>query len=113
MAAHHPNSDAQSNDQSRNAEHHRNPAAVCSALFHAGVEQHNHEHKQHHDRAGINDDLHRSDKFGPQQQINHRQRSHHNNQRQCAVDRVLLRQEVDCTSDTDRREDEEREPDAT
>ena len=65
------------------------------------------EDEQHHHRAGIDDDLHRGDEFGAQQQIDQRQRSHHHDQRQRAVDGMLLHQEVDRTSYTQRREDEE------
>ncbi len=81
--------------------------ACGSALFLARVQQHDDEDEQHHHRAGINDDLHGGDELGAQQQINQRQRAHHHDQRQRAVDGVLLHQEVDRPSDAQRRENEE------
>jgi hypothetical protein len=53
---------------SRNADQGGDPAAF-GALFFAGVQQHDGDHKQHHDRAGIDDDLHGGHKFRAQQKI--------------------------------------------
>ncbi len=107
-AAHHPNADDQSEDQRRNAEHGRHAAAVSCPLLNSGVEQHDDEDEQHHDRTGINDDLHGGDKLRPQQQVNHGERSHHHNQRQRAVDGMLLREQVNGAAHAHRRENKEK-----
>ena len=59
---------------------------------------------KHHDRAGINDDLHGGDELRAQQQIFARQRGHHRDQRQRAVDGMGLRQQVDRSRHADRPE---------
>ena len=101
-------SDAQSDNQRRDAKHDRHFAALRKPLFRAGVQQHDHEDKQHHHRASINNDLHCRDELRAQQQIDERQRAHHHDERERAVDRVLLHQEVDRPSHTQRRENEEK-----
>ena len=60
--------------------------------------------KQHHDRAGIDNHLHRSDKLRAQQQVFAGQRRHHRNQRQRAVDGMPLRQQVDRPAHANRPE---------
>ncbi len=47
------------------------------------AEQHDHEQEQHHDRAGVDDDLHREQERRVQQQVHHREAEevHHEEQR--------------------------------
>src|SRR5580693_7983021 len=59
--------------------------AEVSAFFDACIEQHDYEDEQHHDRAGVDDNLHRSDKLRAEQQIEHGERNHDQNQRERAV----------------------------
>ena len=104
----HRRSNAESDNQRRNAQDHRHPAALAQALFCAGIQQHDDEDEQHHDRPRIDDDLYGGDELRSQQQIKQRQRAHHDDERERAVDRVLLHQEVDRPSYAQRREDEEK-----
>ncbi len=88
-------SDESATDQHRgNAEPSRNSAALGALLF-TGVEQHDHENKEHHDRAGVNDHLHRGNEFRAQQKIFDRKGSHHRDQRKRTVDGMALYQQVD------------------
>ena len=64
------------------------------AGFRAGVQQHDDEDEQHHDRAGINDHLRGRDELRAQQQIQHRQRAHHADQRERARDRMRLHHQL-------------------
>src|SRR5208283_156174 len=106
-AGDHPNANAQTDDQARHAQHRGDPAAVRCPLLDSRVEQHDHENEQHHYRAGINDDLHGGDELSAQQQVDHRERSHHHDQRQRAVDGVFLHKQVNGTAHAHRREDKE------
>ena len=55
--------DQHSADQhSGNADQDRDPAAF-GTLFFAGVQQHDGNYEQNHDRAGVDDHLHSSNKF--------------------------------------------------
>ena len=105
--ADHPDGNAQSNNEPRDTQHHGDTAGMFGALFHPGVQQHDDKDEQHHHRAGIDNDLHGGHEFRAQQQVQQGQRTHHHNQRQGAVDGVLLHQQVDRPTYTQRREDEE------
>src|ERR1700733_4694080 len=72
---------------------------VCSAtpvraLFLPGIEQHDDESKEHHDCAGIDDDLGGSQKFCAEQEEEHSERTHDHDQREGAIDRMALQQQV-------------------
>ena len=67
------------------------------ALFFAGVQQHDDEDEQHHDGAGVHDDLHGGDELRAQQQVQYRERAHHHDQRQRAVDGMPLQQQIQCS----------------
>ena len=82
-------------------------AAAVGALFLPGIEQHDDEGKQHHDGAGIDDDLGGGQKLGAQQQVEHGQRAHHHDQRERAVDGVALEQEVQCSRHTEAAKNDE------
>ena len=82
------------------------PAAV-GALFLAGIEQHDDEGEEHHDGAGVDDDLGGGEELGAEQQVEHRQRTHHDDQRERAVDRVALEKEVQGSRHAKTAEDEE------
>src|ERR1700678_113767 len=97
-------SDPQSDDQRRYSERCSNPAGMRQSLFFAGIQQHDDEDEQHHDGTGVDDYLHRGDEFGAQEQINDRQRTHHHDQRQRAVDGVLLHQQVNGARHAQNRE---------
>ena len=90
---------------SGNAEQGRNAAALGVLLF-AGIQQHDGNHKQNHDRAGVDDHLHGGHKFRAQQKILGSQRGHHHDQRQRAVDGMALHQQVDRPRHADRSEKE-------
>ena len=81
-------------------------AAAERAFFAASVEQHDDKGEKHHDRAGIDDDLRGSKELCAEQEIEHRQRSHHDNQRQGAVDGMCLEQEIDgpCEAESGKNE---------
>ena len=82
-------------------------AAVC-ALFFSGIEQHDDEGKEHHDCTGIDDDLGGSQKFGAEQQVEHGERAHDHDQREGAIDRMALQQQVQgCCYAKAAEEDEE------
>ncbi len=70
-------------------------AAAQGALFTACVQQHHDKREQHHDRAGIDDDLRGGQKLRAKQQIKHGQRGHHHDQREGAVDGMALEQQID------------------
>src|ERR1700679_540939 len=68
--------------------------ATVGTFFRPGVEQHDDEGKQNHDSAGIDDHLGGSQELRTEQEVEHGQRAHHHNQREGAVDRVALEEEV-------------------
>src|SRR6185437_8855028 len=92
-------------DEAGNAEENGYTTAAC-VLFHAGVQQHDDEDEEHHHRAGIDDDLHSRHEFRAEQQEQQRQCAHYDNQRQRAVNRMALQQEVQSSRDTDHTEDD-------
>src|SRR5208282_412076 len=61
-------------DQSGDADVLGHPAAP-GPFFFAGVEQHDDEDEQHHDGAGVDDDLDDGDEFGAEQQVDEGQRA--------------------------------------
>ena len=69
-----PSADQQLPQSFRERRQHRHAAAL-GALFFAGIQQHDDEDEQHHDRAGVHDHLHRRHKLRAQQQVFDRQRS--------------------------------------
>src|SRR5215470_6362511 len=106
LAHHDPAHHAGQHQDSGNA-HQQGDAAAPRPLFHPGVQQHDDEHEQHHDGPGVNDHLDSRDKLGAQKQVDQRQRRHHHHQRECAVDRVTLRQQVDGPCHANHSEDDE------
>ena len=65
------------------------------ALFLASVQKHDHEDEQHHDRAAVHNDLHGRDKFRAHEQVEARECHHHDDERERAVNRVLLQNQAD------------------
>src|SRR5205823_8620225 len=104
---HDPNNDAGQQKYS-GSPHPQSDAATLASLIDPGIKQHNHEHKQHHDRAGIDDDLNGSQELRPQQQVDKRQRAHDHHQRQGAVDRVALGKQVDSSCYAENAKDEKK-----
>ena len=51
--------------------------------------------KEHHDRAGVDDDLRGGEELCAERPVQHRQRHHHDHQRKRRVDRVVLQQQVE------------------
>ena len=88
-----PRNQHTANQHAGNSKQHRHPAAFA-AVFYAGVQKHDHEDEQHHDRSGIDNHLHRRHKLRAQQQIFHRERAHDHDQRQRAVDGMPLHQQI-------------------
>src|SRR5271170_2555510 len=81
--------------------------AVVGAFFDAGVEQHDHEDEEHHDGAGINDDLNCGDYFGAEQEVEHGERDHDENERQRAVNRLAREDKRDRAQHGEERANEE------
>src|SRR5229473_5591925 len=77
------------------------------ALFDAGIEQHDDEDEQHHDGAAIDDDLHRGHKFRAHQQVETGERDHNHDERERAVNRMALEDQVNCADDAHGREHKE------
>ena len=59
--------------------------------------------------AGIDNHLRGGEEFGTEQQIKHRQRTHHHDQRKRAVDGMGLQEQVQGTRYAESAEDEEEE----
>src|SRR5216683_2297929 len=85
-------------DSERNAGEARELREI-GALFDSGIEQHDDKDKQHHDGAAVDDDLHRGHEFRAHQQIESRQRDHDHDERECAVNRMALKDQANCTDD--------------
>ena len=77
------------------------------ALFLACIQQHDHEDKQHHNGAGVHDHLRSSQELRPKRPVQHRQRHHHDDQRERAVDRVPLKQQVQSSCHREQPKDNE------
>src|SRR5215470_18372176 len=77
------------------------------ALFLAGVQEHDDENEQHHDRAAVNDDLNSRHEFGAHEQVQAGQSDHHHDQGQRTVDRMPLQDQADGADDRECGEDEE------
>src|SRR5262249_3748055 len=75
------------------------------AFLFASVKKHDNEDEEHHDGAAIDYDLHGGDELGAHQQVKSGESDHHDNERQSAVNRVLLQNEADRADYGKRRED--------
>ncbi len=84
-------------------------AAAEGALFAAGVEQHDDEDEQHHDRAGVDDDLGDGEKLRAEQQVEDGQRGHDHDQRKGAVNGMGLHQEIDGSREAESGKKEEQD----
>src|SRR6266852_8236550 len=69
------------------------------ALFDARIEQHDDEYEEHHDRAAVDDDLHSGHELSAHQQIKSSKRDHDHDERECAVNRMALKDQANCTDD--------------
>src|SRR5262249_8972153 len=77
--------------------------------FFAGVQEHDDEDEEHHNGAAVNDDLDRRDEFRAHQQVETGKANHDHDQRERAVDRMLLQNEADRADDRQRRKYEKDE----
>src|SRR5262245_48922176 len=77
------------------------------ALFFAGVQKHDDEDEKHHDRAAIDDDLHRGHELCAHQQVEPGERDHHDDERECAMNGMLLQDQADCADYGERSEKKE------
>ena len=68
------------------------------------VQQHHDEQEEHHDRAGVDDDLHDRDERRVEQHVEAGQRAERRDQQQHAVDRVALRDDEQRGADRERAE---------
>jgi hypothetical protein len=68
------------------------------------AEQHDHEQEQHHDRAGVHDDLHREQERGVEHQVHHRDAPEVHDEEQRGVDDAPGDEHPDRRGDGDRRE---------
>ena len=76
-------------------------------LFYAYVQEHDYEGEEDHDGAGVDDDLGGGEELRAEEEIEDGKRTHDHDQREGAVDRVSLEQEVDRSRQTECREDQE------
>ena len=68
------------------------------------VQQHDDEEEQHHDRAGVDDDLNDRDERRVEQDVQTGERAERGDEQQHAVDRIALRDDEQRRHDRDRRE---------
>jgi len=80
---------------------------AAGALLFAGIQQHDDEGEQHHDGARVDDDLRGGEELGSEQQIEDGQRGHDDDQRERAVDRMPLQQQIQRAGDAQCSEDKE------
>ena len=84
-------------------------AAAQSALFAAGVEQHDDEGEEDHDSAGVDDDLGDGEELRAEQEVEHGERGHDHDQREGAVDGMGLQQEIDGSSEAESGKEEKQD----
>src|SRR5581483_7512229 len=89
---------------------HNCDATAARPLLFSGVQEHDGEDEQHHNRARIDDHLDGCDELGSEQQVLDRQRRQYGNQRQGTVDRMPLGEEVYRPSYADGSEHYENHP---
>ena len=73
-------------------------------LFARRVQQHDDEQEEHHDRAGIDDDLNDRDERRIEQHVQAREPDERSDQQQHAVDGIRLHDDEQRRADGDRRE---------
>ena len=81
-------------------------AAAQSPFFASRVEQHDHKGEEHHDGAGVDDNLRSGQELSAKQEVKHGQRSHDHNQREGTADGMALKQEVDGSSKAESGKDD-------
>ena len=84
-------------------------AAAEGALFAAGIEQHDHEGEEHHDGAGVDDDLSDGEELRAEEQVEDGEGSHDDDEREGAVDGMGLQQEIDGSSEAESGKKEEQD----
>ena len=75
--------------------------AQCLGQRLRGVDpdEHQDEQKQHHDRAGVDDDLHYTEKQGPLGHVEGSENDHGGREEQCRVDGLRAHHHTQCTDD--------------
>src|SRR3984957_12296066 len=86
--------DSEESDDGREADARCGEAAE-GALFAAGVEEHDDEDEQHHDRAGVDDDLGDGEELRAEKQVEDGEGGHNDDERERAVNGMGLHQEID------------------
>ena len=74
------------------------------------ADEHQHEQEQHHDRAGVDDDLHDAEERRVLGDVEHRQRDHRHRQEHRRVHRLAARHHAERADHRDGAEDPERAP---
>jgi hypothetical protein len=75
------------------------------------VQVHDHEQEQHHDRAGVDDDLHHPDELGAEQQVEAGQRAEREHEEQGTRHRIAVQDDHQARADQDGREHREQRRD--
>src|SRR5579859_1261472 len=78
-------------------------------LFFAGVQKHDDEEEEDHDRAAVDDDLDHGDKFGAHEEIKSGEANHDDDKRKGAVNRMALPHETKGAEDGESGKDPENE----
>src|SRR5579885_118019 len=105
QALHEERQEPEQSDQQGHAEqlnHERTPAAILRPR----VQQQNDKDEQDHHGAGVHNYLRGGDEFGPEQQVQNRQRPHHANQRNGARDWMRLHHHIHRAHHRDDRKNE-------
>ena len=101
-----PSHQGASDQHAWHTQQNRHATAFGPFLF-PRVQQHDGEDEQHHNRAGIDDQLDRGDELSAQQQIFAGQSAHNRDQRKGAIDGMPLRQQVHRSRHANRPESQE------
>src|SRR5258708_20298264 len=101
-----------SGEESGESEREREAAELCNfgkvgVLFFASVQEHDDQDEEHHNRATVDDDLHRSDEFRTHQQVETGESDHHDDYQNRAVDRMLLQNQPEPADDSDSNHQQE------
>src|SRR5881397_2694322 len=90
----------------RDSDEFQPPKAVGTIFVRRQIQQHDDEYKQNHDGARVHDDLNHCKEVSAKQDKQTGHRGEHENQRECAVEHVLLREHVDGCSGGECRKEE-------
>ena len=83
------------------------PDGLHQRIGRVDADQHEHEEEQHHDRAGVDDDLHEGEERRALHGVHDRQREHHDREQQRAVHGLPHEDHAERGGDREDREDPE------